>query len=66
MKEALAVQKKKSNRLARGQFTSSHVKQLNNLYTKGSEAFGSLGNLKKASGFQSCSIASVESPVQKI
>ena len=44
------MQKTKSNRLARGQITSSHVKQLNKLYTKGSAAFGSIANLKKASG----------------
>ena len=50
MKEALKMQKTKSNRLARGQITSSHVKQLNKLYTKGSAAFGSIANLKKASG----------------
>ena len=42
--------KTKSNRLARGQITFSHVKQLNKLYTKGSVAFGSIANLKKASG----------------
>ena len=50
MKEALKMQKTKSNHPARGQITSSHVKQLNNLYTKGSAAFGSLANLKKTSG----------------
>ena len=50
MKEALKMQKTKSNRLARGQTTSSHVKQLNKLYTKGSAAFSSIANLKKASG----------------
>ena len=44
------MQKTKSNRLARGQITSSHVKQLNKLYTKGTAAFGSIANLKKASG----------------
>ena len=49
MKEALKKQKTKSNRLARGQITSSHVKQLNQLYTKGSAAFGSINNLRKAS-----------------
>ena len=43
------MQKTKSNRLARGQITSSHVKQLNKLYTKGSAAFGSIANLKNAS-----------------
>ena len=63
MKEALKMQKTKSNRLARGQITSSHVKQLNKLYTKGSAAFGSIANLKKASG---CSIPSVESAGHKI
>ena len=50
MKEALKMQKTKSNRLARGQITSSHVRQLNKLYTKGSAAFGSIDNSKKASG----------------
>ena len=50
MKEALKIQKTKSNRLARGQITISHVKQLSKLYTKGSAAFGSIANLKKASG----------------
>ena len=44
------MQKMKSNRPARGQITSSHVKQLNKLYTKGSAAFGSIAYLKKASG----------------
>ena len=29
---------------------SSHVKQLNKLYTKSTAAFGSIANLKKASG----------------
>ena len=50
MKEALKMRKTKSNRLARRQVTSSHVKQLKKLYTKGSLAFGSIANLKKASG----------------
>ena len=50
MNEALKMQKTKSIRLARGQITSSHVKQLNKLYTKGSAAFGSIANLKKTSG----------------
>ena len=50
MNEALKMQKMKSNRLAHGQITSSHVKQLNKLYTKRSAAFGSIANLKKASG----------------
>ena len=50
MKEALKMQKKKSNRLARGQITSSHVKQLNNLYTNRSATSGSIANLMKASG----------------
>ena len=50
MNEALKMQKTKPNRLARGQIASSHVKQLNKLYTKGSTAFGSIANLKKASG----------------
>ena len=50
MREALKMQKTKSNRLARGQITSSHVKQLNKLYTKGSAAFFSIANLKKTSG----------------
>ena len=49
MNEALKMQKMKSNRLARGQITSSYVKQLNKLYTKGSAASGSIANLKKAS-----------------
>ena len=44
------MQKTKSNRLARGQITSSHVKHSEKLYTKGSAAFGSIANLKKASG----------------
>ena len=43
------MQKTKSNRPARGQITSSNVKQLNQLYTKGSAAFGSIANLRKAS-----------------
>ena len=44
------MQETKSNRLARGQITSSHVKQLNKLYTNGSAAFGIIAKLKKASG----------------
>ena len=36
--------------LAREQITSSHVKQLNNLYTNEIPAFGSIANLKKTSG----------------
>ena len=52
IKEALKMQKTKSSRLALGQIISSHVKQLNKLYTKGSAAFGSIANLKKASGLQ--------------
>ena len=44
MTEALKMQKTISNRLARGQITSSHVKQLNQLHTKGSAAFGSVAN----------------------
>ena len=44
------MQKTKSNRPARGQITSSHVRQLNKLYTKGKAAVGSIANLKKASG----------------
>ena len=69
MKEALKIQKTKFNRLARGQITSSHVKQLNKLYTKGSAAFGRIANLKKSQRFtkiQSCSIHSVKSPIHKI
>ena len=56
MKEALKMQKTKSNPLARGKITSSHVKQLNKLYTKGSAAFGSIANLKKASGLPSSKV----------
>ena len=44
-------QKKKSNQPAPGRITSYEVKQLDKLYTKGSAAFGSIANLKKASGF---------------
>ena len=44
-------QKKKSNQPAPGRITSYQVKQLDKLYTKGSAAFGSIANLKKASGF---------------
>ena len=50
MNESLKMQKMKSNRLARGQITSSRVKQLNKLYKNGSAAFGSTAYLKKASG----------------
>ena len=68
MKEALNMQKTKSNRLARGQIASSHVKQLNKLYTKSSAAFDSIANLKKPVIYkiQSGSIPSVESPIHKI
>ena len=44
------MQKTKFNRRARGQITSSHVRQVNKLYTKGSAAFGRIANLQKASG----------------
>ena len=50
LKEALKMQKTKCNRLASGKITYSHAKQLNKLYTKASAAFGSIANLKKASG----------------
>ena len=50
-RETLKRQKKKSNQPAPGRFTSYQVKQLEKLYTKGSAAFGSIANLKKASGF---------------
>ena len=49
-REALKKQKKKSNQPASGKITSYQVKQLDKLYTKGSAAFGSIANLKKASG----------------
>ena len=42
---------KKSNQPAHGKITSHQVKQLDKLYTKSSAAFGSIPNLKKASGF---------------
>ena len=50
-RETLKRQKKKSNQPAPGRFTSYQVKQLDKLYTKGGAAFGSIANLKKASGF---------------
>ena len=50
-KEALKKQKNKSNQPASGKITSYQVKQSDKLYTKGSAAFGSIANLKKASGF---------------
>ena len=50
MREALERQKK-SNQPASGKITSYQVKQLDKLYTKGSVAFGSIANLKKASGY---------------
>ena len=34
-----------------GKITSYQVKQFDKLYTKGSAAFGSIANLKKASGY---------------
>ena len=49
MKEALKMQKTKTNHQARRQITSNHVKHLNKLYTKGSATFGSIANLKKTS-----------------
>ena len=51
MREPLERQKKKSNQPASGNITSYQVKQLDKLYTKGSAAFGSIANLKKASGY---------------
>ena len=50
-REALKKQKKKSNQPASGKITSYQVKQLDKLYTKGSAAFDSIANLKKASGY---------------
>ena len=50
-REALKKQKKKSNQPASGKITSYQVKQLDKLYTKSSAAFGSIANLKKASGY---------------
>ena len=50
-RETLKSQKKKSNQPAPGRTTSYQVAQLDKLYTKGSAAFGSIANLKKASGF---------------
>ena len=50
-RETLKRQKKKSSQSAPGRITSYQVKQLDKLYTKGSAAFGSIANLKKASGF---------------
>ena len=51
MREALERQKKKSNQQASGKISSYQVKQLDKLCTKGSAAFGSIANLKKASGY---------------
>ena len=48
--EALKKQKK-SNQAASGKITSYQVKQLDKLHTKGSAAFVSIANLKKASGY---------------
>ena len=50
-REALKKQKKKSIQPASGKITSYQFKQLDKLYTKGSAAFGSIANLKKASDF---------------
>ena len=50
-REALKKQKKKSNKAASAQITCYQFKQLDKLYTKGSAAFGSIANLKKASGY---------------
>ena len=50
-REALKKQKKKSNQPASGKIASYQVKQLDKLYRKGSAAFVSITNLKKASGF---------------
>ena len=69
MEEALKILKTKSNRLARGQITSSHFEQLNKLYPKDSAAFGSIANLKKASGLPRCKVVQCFqsiSPVNKI
>ena len=51
MREALKRQKKKSNQPASGKITSYQVKQIDNLYTIGSAAFGSIANLKEASDY---------------
>ena len=45
-----ALKKKKSNQPAHGKITYYDPKQLNNLYTKANAAFGSIANLKNASG----------------
>ena len=50
-REALKKQKKKSDQPACSKITSYQVKQLDKLYTKGSAAFDSIANLKRASGF---------------
>ena len=50
-RESMKRQKKKSDQPAPGRITSYQFKQLDKLYTKGSAAFGSIANLKKASGF---------------
>ena len=56
-RETLKRQKKKSNQPAPWRITSYQVKQLDKLYTKGSAAFGSIANLKKASCFTRSKIA---------
>ena len=60
--------KTKSNRLARGQITSSHAKQLNKLYTKGSAAYDSIANLKKTSGLPRSKVVQYlqSNPIHKI
>ena len=50
-REILKRQKKKSNQPAPGRIISYQVKQFDQLLTKGSVAFGSIANLRKASGF---------------
>ena len=50
-REVLKTQKKKSNQPASEKTTSYQVKQLDKLFTKGSTAFGSIANSKKAGSF---------------
>ena len=59
------MQNAKSICLARGQITSSHVKQLIKLYTKGSAAFGIIANLKKQAVYQVVQYLQSKAPYTK-
>ena len=51
MRKASQTRKKKLKRQQAGKIHSAEIKKLNNVYTKGKAAFGSVANIKEESGF---------------